>query len=79
MNVSTVELRQKMNDVLTALSRKEHITVFRRGTAVGVLRPIAEPPKKTVRDHAFFGMKAADTTSVEDVMDKLRGGSCRDI
>ena len=79
MNVSTVELRQNMSNVLTALSRRESITVFRRGTAVGVLHPIVAPSKKSMRDHPFFGMKAGDTASVQEEMDKLRGGRYRDI
>ena len=54
MNVSTVELRTKMSDVLSALSRQEPVTVFKRGTAVGVLHPVVTPPKKSMRDHPFF-------------------------
>ena len=79
MNVSTVELRQKMADVLLALSRKEPVTVFRRGMAVGVLYPLAASQKKSVRSHAFFGMKVDASVRVNDEMNALRGGRHRGV
>jgi len=74
VNVSVVDLRYKMNEVLQALDRRETVTVMYHGKARAAIVPIETGRTLKVSDHPFFGM--ADTTirSVEEVMADLRGG-----
>jgi hypothetical protein len=78
MQATVVDLRYHMNDVLKALDRNESVTVLYRGKAKGVIHPKRRSASSKVRDHAFFGCRAADRT-VDQLMGQLRGGRHRDL
>jgi antitoxin (DNA-binding transcriptional repressor) of toxin-antitoxin stability system len=78
MKASIVDLRYRMNDVLRALERNEEVCIVSRGKLKGVIKPVDGKPKIKVQDHPFFNMlKSAET--VEQQMDRLRGGRYRDL
>jgi hypothetical protein len=81
MQASIVDLRYKMNEVLSALKRKESITITYYGDIIGEIIPKQSSKKKKqrIQDHPFFGMYKGEESSVEDQMKKLRGGRYRDI
>jgi hypothetical protein len=80
MKASIVDLRYKMNDVLKALDRNEHVTVLYRGKIKGILIPPKrnEHPLK-MADHPFFGMTRDDKNAVKEVLEALRGPRYDDI
>lgn len=75
MKVSVVDLRYKMNDVLKALDRNEDVSILYHGKLKGIIKPqnATAPQKIKITDHPFFNMNAS-TDSVEDEMNRLRGG-----
>ena len=75
MKVSVVDLRYKMNDVLKALDRNEDVSILYHGKLKGIIKPqnAAEPKKTKIIDHPFFNMNGS-SESVEDEMNRLRGG-----
>jgi hypothetical protein len=80
MKATIVDLRYKMNDVLKALDRNEHVTVFYRGKAKGTLIPLGKKSQIKISDHPFFGMSSHNNEkTVQDVMDGLRGPRYDDI
>lgn len=78
MEATVVDLRYRMNDVLKALERNEAVSVLYRGKVKGVIRPAMGATSAKPRDHAFFGSQPS-TESVENVVDRLRGGRYRDL
>ena len=75
MNASIIDLRYKTSDILAALDKREHITILYHGKPRGTIIPLEETsPTGKVCKHEFFGMYAKDTETVEDVMERLRGG-----
>lgn len=78
MEATVVDLRYHMNDVLRALERNETVSVLYRGKVKGVIRPAVRASSSRLRDHAFFGSRVTEE-SVESVVDRLRGGRCRDL
>jgi antitoxin (DNA-binding transcriptional repressor) of toxin-antitoxin stability system len=77
MNASIVDLRYKMSEVLDALERREKVTILYHGKVKGTIIPVAEGAAGKVAEHPFFGMTAADTRSLDEVMQDLRGGRFR--
>ena len=73
MNVTIVDLRYKMNDVLKALERNEVVTLKYKGKLWGTIIPNRSDNHKAVREHPFFGMYKNYTESVDEIMDRLRG------
>lgn len=75
MEASIVDLRYKMKGVLQSLKRNEDIKIYYHNTWVGTLIP-RKPSKsqKRIKDHPFFGMHAESKESVEEEMQRLRGG-----
>ena len=73
MKANIVDLRYKMKNVLKALTRKERVEILYRGKSKGVIIPIHESPKKSVKEHPFFGLLAGERKSVSQVMKNLRG------
>lgn len=74
MNASILDLRYKTSDILAALDKREHVTILYHGKPKGTIIPLEETiPAGKVREHAFFGMYAGETETVESVMDGLRG------
>jgi hypothetical protein len=67
-----------MNDVLRALERNEDVSIVSRGKLRGVIKPVNDKPQMKVQDHPFFNMDKASKT-VEQQMDRLRGGRYRDL
>lgn len=49
-----------------------------RGKLKGVIKPVNGKPQMKVEDHPFFGMLKTSET-VEQQMDRLRGGQYRDL
>ena len=78
MQATIVDLRYHMNDVLKALDRNENVDILYRGKTKGVIVAKTTPATGQVQDHPFFNMRPS-SQSVEDEMDRLRGGRYRDI
>ena len=79
MKASVVDLRYRMSDILKALARNEDVLILHRGKEKGVLRAQAQAMGAlSVEDHPFFNLRP-EIESVEDEMDRLRGGRCRDL
>ena len=78
MKATIIDLRYKMNDVLKALDRKEDVSIFYHGKLKGIIKPSSKGSSMRIKDHPFFNMSPA-TNSVEEEMDKLRGGRYRDL
>jgi prevent-host-death family protein len=76
MQVTIVDLRNKMKEVLKALDRNETVTIMYHGKEKGVIIPSATRkgnyPKSA--DHPFFGSARSDGHDVAAEMEKLRGG-----
>jgi hypothetical protein len=78
MKASVVDLRYRMSEVLKALDRNEDVSILCRGKLKGVIRAAKQESKRKVAEHPFFNMYE-NGGSVEQVMDRLRGGRYRDI
>lgn len=80
MEASIVDLRYKMKGVLQSLERNENVKIYYHNKWVGTIVPKSHrQDKKKIKDHPFFGMHAAEKESVEDLMQRLRGGRNDDI
>ena len=78
MNANIVDLRYRMKEVLSALSRRERVTILYHGRARGTIVPASEPARRRVREHPFFGiMLGRDRRRVSSIIQKLRGGRYR--
>lgn len=73
MKATIVDLRYRMKDVLKALERNEDVEVLYHGKTKGILSPVRESDPVSAADHPFFGSRV-DDSSVEEHMDRLRGG-----
>lgn len=76
MQVSVVDLRRKMPEVLRALDRRETVTLLYRGKKKALLIPVGEEKKKPrpVWEHPAFGMwkDRKDMKDVEQYVRRLR-------
>ncbi len=79
MNASVVDLRYKMNEVLNALERRESVNILYHGKVKGIIVPPEQKQAIKASKHALFGMIASQNETVDNVMEKLRGGRYRDI
>jgi len=79
MNASVVDLRYKMNEVLNALKRRESVNILYHGKVKGVIVPPEQGQAIKASKHSYFGMSASKSDTVDNVMEKLRGGRYRDI
>lgn len=79
MKASIVDLRYKMNEVLSALARRERVQILYHGKVKGTIVPVEEEAGLKVTDHPFFGSMEKETRTVEEVMEDLRGGRYHDI
>jgi len=79
MNASVVDLRYKMNEVLNALKRRESVNILYHGKVKGVILPPELDQSIKASNHSFFGMSSSQSESVNNVIDKLRGGRYRDL
>ena len=73
-----MDLRYRMKDVLQALERNEEVCIVSRGRLKGIIKPVNGKPQLKVQDHPFFNMRKSPET-VEQPMDRLRGGRYRDL
>jgi hypothetical protein len=78
MKASVVDLRYRMNEVFKALDRNEDVSILCRGKLKGVIKTAQGKSKRKVSDHPLFNMYK-DGGSVEELMNRLRGGRYRDI
>ncbi len=78
MQATVVDLRYRMKDVFKALSRNEDVDVLYHGKIKGVLKAKQTVSKVKISDHPFFNMRSS-SDSVDDEMDRLRGGRYRDL
>jgi len=78
MRASIVDLRYHMKDVLRALERREDVCILSRGKVKGIIKAVNGKPQIKVQDHPFFSMLKTPET-VEQQMDRLRGGRYRDL
>ena len=77
MRASIVDLRYRMKQVLSALNRRERVTILYHGQAKGTIVPTSEPSHRPVCEHPFFGSRRRDGRSVNEIMEALRGGRYR--
>ena len=54
MKANIVDLRYKMSEVLKALERKERVEIVYRGKPKGVIVPVHEHSRKSVKEHPLF-------------------------
>ncbi len=78
MNATVLDLRYKMNKVLSALENRETVNVLCHGKVRGIIKPV-ETKEMKASDHEFFGSDRRSTESVEETMRKLRGGRYNDL
>lgn len=79
MKATVVDLRYKMNEVLKALERNEDVQILYHGKLKGVISPANRQAPSRVSEHPFFGMRDGESTTVEEEMEKLRGGRHRAV
>lgn len=79
MQASILDLRYRMKEILQALERNETVEILYHGKRKGVIIPHRVALKMITKDHRYFGMTASAKTSVEEEMNKLRGGRYHDI
>jgi hypothetical protein len=74
LKASVVDMRYKMNEVLSALDRNESVEILYHGKIKGIIKPVVTKGGRSVREHGFFGMYAGMKETVEASMERLRGG-----
>ena len=83
MNATTLDLRYRTREVLSSLDRGESVVITFRGKPRGVIAPYRETTvakrESSIMDHPFIGMWAGSGTSVDDEMNRLRGGRYNDL
>ena len=83
MNATTLDLRYRTREVLNSLDRGESVVITFRGKPRGVIAPYRETTAAkgvtSIMDHPFIGMWAGAGATVDDEMNRLRGGRCNDL
>jgi hypothetical protein len=75
MEASIVDLRYKMKGVLQSLERNESVKIYYHKTWIGTIVPRRRKQEnKNLREHPFFGMHADENETVDEQMQRLRGG-----
>lgn len=75
MRASIVDLRYKMKGVLQSLERNEDVKIYYHNRWIGtIVSKIPKQNKKKIKDHPFFGMHSDEKESVDEHMQRLRGG-----
>ena len=73
MQVSVLDLRYKINDVLKALERNEEVTLIYCGRIKGTIVPAKREEDTRMADHPFFGMSSGEyQKTVPDTLTDLR-------
>ncbi|MDQ6969808.1 MAG: type II toxin-antitoxin system prevent-host-death family antitoxin [Mariprofundus sp.] len=73
MQTNAVDLRRNMKDIMRAVERHEPVTIFYHGKEKAVIHAIEQAVLGSVEKHPFFSMYD-DESSVENIMNTLRGG-----
>ena len=82
MNATTLDLRYRTREVMKSIDRGESVVITFRGKPKGVISPYRETTTKdgaSIMDHPFIGMWTESGTTVDDEMNRLRGGRCNDL
>lgn len=79
MEASILDIRYKMKAILKALDRNESVKILYHGKLRGLITPCKRASSKKVEEHPFFGMTSSQQSSVEEVMENLRGGRYGDL
>ena len=82
MNATTLDLRYRTREIMNSIDRGESVVITFRGKPKGVISPYREKTTKdgaSIMDHPFIGMWAESGTTVDDEMNRLRGGRCNDL
>lgn len=82
MVATALDMRYKTHDLLASLSRGARVIITYRGKKAGILSPYRDEKPAVcgrVRNHPFFASALDDTTSVDAMVDRLRGGRFDDI
>lgn len=84
MKATTIDLRYRTHEVLKSLERGETVVITYRGKTKGTIYPTSAEEAgicevKEVSKHPYFGSCPDDKRNVEDIMEDIRGGRCRDI
>jgi len=81
MKASILDLRRRTKEVLQALDRNETVTILYRGKEKAILSPTQTHVKKTIQDHAAFGMwqNREDMTDIDTYVRNLRKGRLNDF
>ena len=79
MKASVVDLRYKMKDVLTALDRREKVTILYHGKVKGTIIPAGAAKNMKVEEHPFFNTAREGKSSVAKRMEELRGSRFHDL
>jgi antitoxin (DNA-binding transcriptional repressor) of toxin-antitoxin stability system len=81
MVATALDMRYRTHDLLASLSRGVQVVITYRGKKTGILSPYREEKVSEcghVRNHPFFASALDDATSVDDKMNRLRGGRFAD-
>jgi hypothetical protein len=78
METTVVDLHHQINDVLKALDRNEVVKIRYRGKIRGIIKSTLKTKNKKVCEHPFFN-SCHDVESVEEQMNRIRGGRYSDI
>ena len=82
MHATTLDLRYRTREIMNSIDRGESVVITFRGKPKGVISPYREKATKdgaSIMDHPFIGMWAESGTTVDDEMNRLRGGRCNDL
>jgi len=82
MTATALDMRYRTHDLLASLSRGVQVVITYRGKKAGLLLPYSEERSSKcgrVRNHPFFASHVDEGVSVEETVDKLRGGRFDDI
>jgi antitoxin (DNA-binding transcriptional repressor) of toxin-antitoxin stability system len=74
VNASILDLRYRTRNILKALENRETVVVMFHGKPKGMIVPLQAAERTRVQDHPFFGMRAKEKRSVQDIMRHLRSG-----
>lgn len=79
MKATIIDLRYKMKDVLSALNRKETVTILYHGKIKGTIYPFPSEQKLSVKEHPFFGINKDSKKTVSEEIESLRSVRYNDI
>jgi hypothetical protein len=75
VEASIVDLRYKMKGVIQSLKRNECVKIYYHKSWIGTIVPRqAKQHKINLSEHPFFGMHSKNKETVDEQMQRLRGG-----